>query len=138
MTGGSWKERATLSSNVPADRKYTKDHEWAKDEGQGRIRVGITDFAQHSLTDIVFVELPKVGAKLEQGKPFGVVESVKSASDLYAPLSGEVVEVNKKVIDAPETVNTDPYNNGWMIVVKPTGDQGHLMDPASYKKHIGE
>lgn len=127
-----------MTSNVPADRKYTEDHEWAKDEGQGRCRVGITDFAQHSLTDIVFVELPKVGAKLERGKPFGVVESVKSASDLYAPISGEVVEVNKAVLDAPETVNKDPYGHGWMIVVKPAGDHGHLMDPAAYKKHIGE
>ncbi len=126
-----------MSSNVPADRKYTKDHEWAKDES-GKVRVGITDFAQHSLTDIVFVELPKVGVKLEQGKPFGVVESVKSASDLYAPISGEVVEVNKAVIDAPETVNSDPYGKGWMIVLKPVGAAGQLMDPAAYKKHIGE
>jgi glycine cleavage system H protein len=127
-----------MSSNVPADRKYTKDHEWAKDEGAGKVRVGITDFAQHSLTDIVFVELPKVGAKLEQGKPFGVVESVKSASDLYAPISGEVVEVNKGVVDAPETVNKDPYGKGWMLVVKTAGAAGHLMDPAAYVKHIGE
>lgn len=127
-----------MSSNIPADRKYTKDHEWAKDEGGGNVRVGITDFAQHSLTDIVFVELPKVGAKLEQGKPFGVVESVKSASDLYAPVSGEVVEVNKGVVDAPETVNKDPYGKGWMLVVKTAGGPGHLMEPAAYKSHIGE
>jgi glycine cleavage system H protein len=126
-----------MTSNVPTDRKYTKDHEWAKDEG-GKVRVGITDFAQHSLTDIVFVDLPKVGAKLEAGKTFGVVESVKSASDLYAPISGEVVEVNKAVIDAPETVNNDPYGKGWMIVVKPAGKADHLMDPATYQKHIGE
>jgi glycine cleavage system H protein len=135
--GKDIEEETEMSSNVPADRKYTKDHEWAKDES-GKVRVGITDFAQHSLTDIVFVELPKVGAKLEQGKPFGVVESVKSASDLYAPISGEVVEVNKAVIDAPETVNSDPYGKGWMIVVKPAGTTGHLMDGAAYKKHIGE
>lgn len=130
-----------MSSNVPGDRKYTKDHEWAKEEAGGKVRVGITDFAQHSLTDIVFVELPKVGAKLEQGKPFGVVESVKSASDLYAPVSGEVVEVNKGVVEAPETVNSDPYEKGWMLVVKPAaGGSGgtHLMDPTAYKKHIGE
>jgi|SRR5689334_6767476 glycine cleavage system H protein len=127
-----------MSSNVPADRKYTKDHEWAKDEGAGKVRVGITDFAQHSLTDIVFVELPKVGAKLEQGKVFGVVESVKSASDLYSPVTGEVVEVNKGVVDAPETVNKDPYGKGWMLVVKTSGGHGHLMEPAAYVKHIGE
>ena len=126
-----------MTSNVPTDRKYTEDHEWAKDEGPGTVRVGITDFAQHALTDIVFVELPKVGAKLERGKPFGVVESVKSASDLYAPIAGEVLEVNKAVLDAPETVNKDPYGHGWMIVVKAAGDRGHLMDPAAYKKHIG-
>lgn len=127
-----------MSSNVPADRKYTKDHEWAKDEGAGKVRVGITDFAQHSLTDIVFVELPKVGTKLEQGKVFGVVESVKSASDLYSPVTGEVVEINKGVVDAPETVNKDPYGKGWMIVVKTAGAHGHLMEPAAYVKHIGE
>lgn len=127
-----------MASSVLPDRKYTKDHEWAKEEPGGKVRVGITDFAQHSLTDIVFVELPKVGAKLEQGKPFGVVESVKSASDLYAPVSGEVVEINKAVIEAPETVNKDPYGKGWMVVVKPAGGAPHLMEPDAYKKHIGE
>ena len=127
-----------MTTQVPGDRKYTKDHEWAKDEGAGKVRVGITDFAQHSLTDIVFVDLPKVGTKLEAGKVFGVVESVKSASDLYSPVAGEVVEINKSIVDAPETVNKDPYGKGWMIVVKTSGVAGHLMDPAAYKSHIGE
>jgi glycine cleavage system H protein len=126
-----------MATQVPTDRKYTKDHEWAKEWG-GKVGIGITDFAQHSLTDIVFVELPKVGAKIEAGKPFGVVESVKSASDLYAPVSGEVTEVNKEVLEKPELVNQDPYNKAWLIAVKPTGKLDHLMDAAAYKKHIGE
>ena len=126
-----------MASNVPNDLHYTKDHEWAKKEGE-LFRVGITDFAQHSLTDIVFVDLPKVGAKLEKGKPFGVVESVKSASDLYSPISGEVVEVNKALPDTPEAVNQDPYGKGWMIVVKPHGAVDGLMDAHAYRKAIGE
>ena len=104
-------------SNVPADLKYTKEHEWAKIEG-GQARIGITAFAQEQLGDVVFVELPKVGAKVSGAKTFGVVESVKAVSDLYAPLSGEVVEVNGELTKKPETVNTDPYGQGWMIVVK--------------------
>lgn len=104
-------------SNVPADLKYTKEHEWAKIEG-GQARIGITAFAQEQLGDVVFVELPKVGARVAGAKTFGVVESVKAVSDLYAPLSGEVVEVNGELTKKPETVNTDPYGQGWMIVVK--------------------
>jgi len=104
-------------SNVPADLKYTKEHEWAKIEG-GQARIGITAYAQEQLGDVVFVELPKVGAKVSGAKTFGVVESVKAVSDLYAPLSGEVVEVNGELTKKPETVNTDPYGQGWMIVVK--------------------
>lgn len=126
-----------MATKIPSDRKYTKDHEWAK-EWSGKVGIGITDFAQHSLTDIVFVELPKVGAKIEAGKPFGVVESVKSASDLYAPVSGEVTDVNKEVLEKPELVNLDPYEKGWMIAVKPAGKVDHLMDATAYKKHIGE
>lgn len=126
-----------MTTNIPNDRKYTKDHEWAKEWG-GKVGIGISDFAQHSLTDIVFIDLPKVGAKLEAGKPFGVVESVKSASDLYAPVSGEVIEVNKEVLEKPELVNQDPYNKGWLIAIKPAGQLDHLMDAAAYKKHIGE
>lgn len=126
-----------MTTNIPDDRKYTKDHEWAKEWG-GKVGIGISDFAQHSLTDIVFVDLPKVGAKIEAGKPFGVVESVKSASDIYAPVSGEVIEVNKEVLEKPELVNQDPYNKGWLIAIKPAGKLDHLMDAAAYKKHIGE
>ena len=98
----------------PQDLRYTKDHEWIRVEGRRGV-VGITSFAAEQLGDVVFVELPKVGAALEQGKSFGVVESVKTASDLYAPVSGTVTEVNQKLVDQPELVNQDPYGEGWMI-----------------------
>src|SRR5215467_6653513 len=104
-------------ANVPADLRYTKEHEWAKLEGD-TARIGITAFAQEQLGDVVFVELPKVGARVSAMKTFGVVESVKAVSDLYAPLSGEVVEINADLAKKPETVNADPYGQGWMLVVK--------------------
>src|SRR5215467_7778759 len=104
-------------ANVPKDLKYTREHEWARQEGE-RVRVGITAFAQEQLGDVVFVETPKVGAKVSRRQSFGVVESVKAVSDLFAPLSGEVVEVNDALGKSPETVNQDPYGRGWMIVVE--------------------
>lgn len=104
-------------SAIPADLRYTKEHEWARVEG-GRARVGITHYAQDQLGDVVFVELPKVGAQVRQMQGFGVVESVKAVSDLFAPLSGEVVEVNPVLAQHPEKVNQDPYGDGWLIVVK--------------------
>ena len=104
-------------ANVPADLRYTKEHEWAKLEGD-KARVGITAFAQEQLGDVVFVELPKVGAKVSAMKTFGVVESVKAVSDLYAPLTGEVVEINAELPKKPEMVNTDPYGQGWMLVIR--------------------
>jgi glycine cleavage system H protein len=106
----------------PRDLRYTKEHEWIRVEGNRGV-VGITFYAQEQLGDVVFVELPKVGTKLEQGKPFGVVESVKTASDLYAPVSGTVAEVNERLVDQPELVNKDPYGEGWMIVIE-------LADPS--------
>ncbi len=109
-------------SNVPADLRYTKEHEWVKVEGE-RARVGITAFAQEQLGDVVFVELPKVGSRVTGAKTFGVVESVKAVSDLFAPVSGEVVEVNGELTKKPETVNADPYGGGWMLLVK-------MSDPA--------
>jgi glycine cleavage system H protein len=127
-----------LASVVKDDRKYTKDHEWTKEEGAGLVRIGISDHAQLQLTDVVFAELPEKGAALEMGKPFGVVESVKSASDIHSPITGEVVEVNQGVVEAPETLNRDPYGEGWLIVARVTGGHVHLMDAAQYKKHIGE
>src|ERR1051326_5330863 len=100
-------------SGVPGDLRYTREHEWAKQEG-GRIRVGITAYAQEQLGDVVFVELPKVGAKVSAHQAFGVVESVKAVSDLFAPISGEIVEANAELPQKPETVNKDPYGKGWM------------------------
>jgi glycine cleavage system H protein len=124
-------------SKVPAELKYTKEHEWAKVEGD-RARIGITAFAQEQLGDVVFVELPKVGAKVAAMKTFGVVESVKAVSDLFAPVSGEVVEVNADLAKRPETVNSDPYGQGWMIAVKLSSpkDMDALMSAADYEKLI--
>jgi len=124
-------------SKVPAELKYTKEHEWAKVEGD-RARIGITAFAQEQLGDVVFVELPKVGAKVAAMKTFGVVESVKAVSDLFAPVSGEVVEVNADLAKKPETVNSDPYGQGWMIVVKLSSpkDMDALMGAADYEELI--
>jgi glycine cleavage system H protein len=126
-------------ANVPADLKYTQEHEWAKREGE-RIRVGITAFAQDQLGDVVFVELPKVGAKVAQRQSFGVVESVKAVSDLFAPVSGEVVEVNAALAKSPETVNQDPYGQGWMIVVKPSNaaEWDQLLTAAQYEALIAQ
>lgn len=124
-------------ANVPGELRYTKEHEWAKLEGD-KARVGITAFAQEQLGDVVFVELPKVGAKLTAMKAFGVVESVKAVSDLFAPLSGEVVEVNAELPRKPEVVNADPYGKGWMIVIKlaNTKEWDGLMAPGEYEKII--
>jgi len=126
-------------ANVPTDLKYTQEHEWAKKEGEG-IRVGITAFAQEQLGDVVFVELPKVGAKVAQRQAFGVVESVKAVSDLFAPVSGEVVEVNGALPTAPETVNQDPYGKGWMIVVKPSKptEWDQLLTAAQYEEFVAQ
>ena len=126
-------------ANVPPDLKYTRDHEWAKKEGP-RIRVGITAYAQEQLGDVVFVELPKVGAKVAQRQSFGVVESVKAVSDLFAPVSGDVAEVNGELPKAPETVNADPYGRGWMIVVTPSapGEWDTLLDAAGYEAFLAE
>jgi glycine cleavage system H protein len=123
--------------NVPDDLRYTKDHEWIRVDGDAGV-IGITDFAQDSLGDVVFVELPAVGAVLEQGAAFGVVESNKSVSDLFAPVGGEVVAVNEALADRPELVNQAPYGEGWMIRLRlhaPPQTQA-LMDAASYRGHV--
>jgi len=126
-------------ANVPKDLKYTREHEWAKQEGE-RMRVGITDYAQEQLGDVVFVELPKVGVKVTAAKNFGVVESVKAVSDLFAPISGEVVEVNGELGQKPETVNQDPYGKGWMLVVKPSSkaEWDHLLTAQQYEELIAQ
>jgi glycine cleavage system H protein len=122
---------------IPDDLQYTKDHEWIRfDGGQGTI--GITDFAQDALGDVVFVELPAVGATLTQGKTFGVVESNKTVSDLFAPISGTVAEVNEELRARPELVNQDPYGAGWMIKVSPASasDRSGLLDAAAYRAQV--
>ncbi|MCL4440450.1 MAG: glycine cleavage system protein GcvH [Firmicutes bacterium] len=125
--------------NVPAELKYSKEHEWVRVEGN-RATIGITDFAQESLGDIVFVELPSVGDTLEAEEPFGVVESVKTASDLYAPVSGKVVEVNDGQVDTPEIINQDPYEKGWLVVVEMSDPSqlNELMSAEQYKAMVEE
>jgi glycine cleavage system H protein len=123
----------------PKELRYSKEHEWAKVEGN-RVRVGITTFAADRLSDVVYVELPKVGSQVKYMEPFGVVESVKAVSDLYAPLSGTVVEVNSALTEKPEVINTDPYGAAWMIVLEPRdpGELDQLLDAPAYMALIGE
>jgi glycine cleavage system H protein len=121
-------------SSVPSDLRYAKSHEWVKVQADGTALVGITDYAQNSLGDITYVQLPKVGASFAAGQSFGVVESVKAASDLYLPVAGSILEVNPALDSAPETVNRDPYVGGWMLRIQPADPaavQG-LMDAAAY------
>lgn len=127
-----------LGTKVLLELKYTKTSEWVKVEGD-KIKVGLTDYAQHELTDIVFVELPKVGTKTKQADPLATVESVKAAGDVYAPVTGEVVEVNKKLEDKPELCNTDPYGDGWMAIIKVSNPKelANLLAPDAYVKHVG-
>ncbi len=124
-------------SNVPTDLRYTKDHEWARQKGD-TIVVGITAFAVEQLGDVTLVDLPVVGATLEKGKTFGVVESVKSVSDLYAPISGTVVAVNAELAGKPELVNEAPYEKGWMVEIRPSSaaELTELLDAAAYEKHV--
>lgn len=125
--------------DFPDDLKYTEEHEWALLEGD-LVSIGITDFAQNQLGDVVFVDLPEVGERVEAGKALGVVESVKTVSDVYAPISGEIVEINSDLLDSPETVNNSPYDDGWMVRIRPddAGDLDELMDAASYQDFIEE
>ncbi len=123
----------------PDDRKYSKQHEWCKVEAN-TATVGITDYAQKALTDIVFVELPKVGANVEQGKPMCVLESVKSVSDVFAPVSGEVVEVNSELDSKPDLVNKDPFEEGWIAKIKLAKQEelGNLLDSKQYDAFVEE
>lgn len=126
-------------SNIPSELRYAKSHEWLRPESDGTVTIGITDYAQNSLGDITYVQTPKVGAILKVGETFGVVESVKAASDLYAPVAGTVVAVNGALDAAPETVNRDPYAAGWMIKLKPVeaGAGATLFDAVAYGKLLG-
>lgn len=123
-------------SNIPADLRYAKSHEWARPEADGTVTIGITDYAQNSLGDITYVQVPKVGATLNAGEPFGVVESVKAASDLYAPIAGTVTAVNSALDSAPDAVNRAPYADGWMVKLKPADPAAvnGLLDAAAYAK----
>src|SRR5947209_368158 len=125
-------------SNVPSDLKYAKSHEWVRVQGD-TATVGITDHAQHELTDVVFVELPAVGRQLKAGESCAVVESVKTASDIYSPVGGQVVEVNKAVVDNPSLVNTEPYAGGWFYKIKLSqpADLANLLSDDQYKAQIG-
>jgi glycine cleavage system H protein len=123
---------------VPEDRRYTKDHEWALQEPDGRIRVGITDYAQDALGDVVFVQLPDPGTTVAAGGPCGEVESTKSVSEIYAPVPGTVVEVNAELTDASQRLNEDPYDTGWMFMIEPSDQNafGGLLDAGAYSALI--
>ncbi|WP_163557621.1 glycine cleavage system protein GcvH [Halomonas sp. NO4] len=122
-------------STIPANLRYNDSHEWVLDNGDGTVTIGITDHAQEALGDVVFVELPEVGRTLAKGDEFGVIESVKAASDLYAPVAGDIVEVNEALEDAPETVNETPYDDGWIMKVRlaDASDIDELLDADAYQ-----
>lgn len=120
--------------SIPADLKYTREHEWVKDNGDGTVTIGITDFAQGELGDIVFVELEPEGTELDQDDTFGTVEAVKTVSDLYAPLEGEIIELNEQLEDEPELVNEDPYGDGWMVKFK-IADESQLDELLSAEEY---
>ena len=124
--------------NIPKNLKYTKSHEWVRVEGNVAV-VGITDHAQHEMTDVVYVETPEVDSRIEAGKECAVVESVKAASDIYAPVTGDVIAVNEELGSAPESLNEDPYNKGWMFKIKMSdpGELNDLLSPDDYVHHIG-
>jgi glycine cleavage system H protein len=127
-------------SEMPGDLQYTKDHEWLRREEDGSVTIGITDHAQSALGDLVYVELPEVGADLEAEGEMAVVESVKAASDVYAPISGNVLAVNEDLADDPEKINSDPYGDGWIVRLKPEGDidESTLMSPDDYQTMLDE
>ena len=125
--------------NIPENLKYSEEHEWARDES-GIIVVGITDYAQGELGDIVFIDLPEAGGTVTQNESFGTIEAVKAASDIFSPVSGEIIEVNNALSDKPEIINKDPYGNGWMIKIKPSdiSELDTLMNADAYKNLIAE
>ena len=123
-------------SEVPEDLSYTKDHEWVLVEDNGNVKIGITDYAQDSLSDVVFVELPDVGDEFSKDDAMAVAESVKAASDIYAPISGKIVAINEKLEESPELVNESPYDFGWMVIMEPQGEITDLLDANSYRETI--
>jgi glycine cleavage system H protein len=125
-------------SELPGDLQYTSDHEWLRREDDGSVTVGITDHAQSALGDLVYVELPEVNQEVEAGGDMAVVESVKAASDVYAPIAGTVVAVNDALSDDPEVINNDPYGDGWIVRLEPGGDEGDLLSPDAYQALLDE
>jgi glycine cleavage system H protein len=126
-------------SELPGDLRYTSEHEWLRKEEDGSVTIGITEHAQSALGDLVFVELPETGQELEGGGEMAVVESVKAASDVYAPVSGTVLEVNTALADDPEKINADPYGEGWIVRMQPADDDlGDTMDPDAYQELLDE
>ena len=123
-------------SDIPEDLSYTKDHEWIFIEDNRNVKVGITDYAQDSLSDVVFVELPEIGDAFSKNDSMAVAESVKAASDIYAPISGKIVSINKKLEESPELVNESPYDFGWMVIMEPLGKISGLLDAKSYRESI--
>ncbi|MDJ0917067.1 MAG: glycine cleavage system protein GcvH [Woeseiaceae bacterium] len=125
-------------NELPGDLMYTNDHEWLRREDDGSVTVGITDHAQLALGDLVYVELPELEQEVDAGGDMAVVESVKAASDVYAPIAGTVVEVNEELADDPERINSDPYGDGWIVRLKPSGEDGDLMSPDEYQALLDE
>lgn len=125
-------------SELPGDLKFTKEHEWLRQEEDGSVTIGITDHAQGALGDLVYVELPEVGQDVESGGEMAVVESVKAASDVYAPISGEILAVNEALSDDPEKINADPYGDGWIVRLQPADDAGETLNPEAYQAFLDE
>ena len=123
-------------SEIPDNLSYTKEHEWISVQDDGKVKVGITDHAQDALSDVVFVELPDVGSDFSKGDPMAVAESVKAASDIYAPISGKIVSINDKLEESPELINESPYDFGWMVVIEPDANLEDLLDSNSYRELI--
>jgi glycine cleavage system H protein len=126
-----------MAYKTPADLRYAKTHEWVRQEGE-EVVIGITDYAQHALGDVVYIELPAVGSTITAGESFGIVESVKASSDLYAPVSGEVVAVNTALESDQAPINSDPYGAGWMLRVRPSGESVELLDAEAYAAFVAE
>ena len=127
-------------SELPGDLLYTKEHEWLRREDDGTVSIGVTDHAQSALGDLLYVELPEIGQDVDEGGDMAVVESVKAASDVYAPIAGTVAAVNEELADTPETINSDPYGEGWIVKLQPSGDidEGALMTPDAYQELLDE
>ena len=123
-------------SEIPENLSYTRDHEWASLQDDGKVKVGITDHAQDALSDVVFVELPDIGSEFAKGDAMAVAESVKAASDIYAPVSGKIISINDKLEESPELINESPYDFGWMVVIEPEGELEGLLDSNAYREVI--